>query len=144
MLATNNPKYALQTPVVLLWLMLISFPPRRNLKSRWESVLQDMQKDEDRVYLHKGQCSLVLRCCFLFFVNNTFKIELIFFPALALTDVLSSTYQSYKNPGWYSHSNLRKTEAQPAAISFYYSLLSQHLSLTLSFDPILPSCKVSL
>lgn len=56
-----------------------------------------MQKAEDRVYLHNGQCYLVLRCCFLFFVNNTFKTEFIFFPALALIDALSSS-QATKKP----------------------------------------------
>lgn len=97
--------------------MLISFPSRRNLKSRWESVLQNMQKAEDRVYLHNRQCYLVLRCCFLFFVNNTFNTFRIHFFSCTCINWCSEQLSSYKKArgkGWCSHSNIKKTEAQPA------------------------------
>lgn len=158
-LVQSFPKCGSWISVALLWVLLVSLPWRRNLNSgRWESVLQSRRRGEDGVCLLRGQFYLILNYWFSFLQYLHNRID--FFPALSLTDSLSNRRvlsPGYRKPGApgdltmavqrkQRHSQNQTGSASGAAISFYYyfSLVSQHLSLPLSFDPVLLSCQLSL
>lgn len=153
------PKCGPQTSVALLWVLLFSFRWRINLNSgRQESMLQGRQRGEDGIWLVRGQYYLVLSYCFLFLQYFHNRIDL--FSALSLTvslrspTVLSPGYRKPRALLGVAVATQRKQKcgqkqprsASGPAISFHSFFLpvSQHLSLPLSFDPVLLSHQVSL